>query len=542
PFMQVTCMELNNKNKLNHMYRAHEEAVVSYFEYYPFGDFKNRLADLQNRSYQRDSLADVLNKMNKHWGATEATLNQIERLREPESVAVIGGQQAGLLTGPLYSINKLISVVHLAKQQEKELNVPVIPVFWIAGEDHDFAEINHVYSTKQNRLYKHKLAEDTSIKQSVSDMELNYDHVKEWLTQFLQDLEETSYTKEWFADTLAALEKSKTYTDFFTRLLFQIFPEQGIVLLDAHAEEIRELETDYFLEMIENQETIQQSTYETLQKLQQEGFEIPLDLEEGETNLFYRGSENERILLKYLDGQWIGKNEEVRFSTEEMKQIAQEHPEKLSNNVVTRPLMQELLLPTLAFVAGDGEINYWATLKAAFQVLNVNMPPVVPRLSLTYVTGRIQKVTKKRVLEVEDVIKHGVVSRKIQWLTNQSTAPLDTLFDEVKKSMSDIHAPLQTYAKSISPDLAQLANQNEQYIEQQIQFLQEKINQRRDEKYQHQISQFDEVELALHPRQTLQERVWTPYMLINKYGYQFLRDILNQEPFDFTQEHFIVQL
>ncbi|HLR53491.1 MAG TPA: bacillithiol biosynthesis cysteine-adding enzyme BshC [Pseudogracilibacillus sp.] len=540
--MQVTCMELNNKNKLNHMYRAHEEAVVSYFEYYPFGDFKNRLADLQNRSYQRDSLADVLNKMNKHWGATEATLNQIERLREPESVAVIGGQQAGLLTGPLYSINKLISVVHLAKQQEKELNVPVIPVFWIAGEDHDFAEINHVYSTKQNRLYKHKLAEDTSIKQSVSDMELNYDHVKEWLTQFLQDLEETSYTKEWFADTLAALEKSKTYTDFFARLLFQIFPEQGIVLLDAHAEEIRELETDYFLEMIENQETIQQSTYETLQKLQQEGFEIPLDLEEGETNLFYRGSENERILLKYLDGQWIGKNEEVRFSTEEMKQIAQEHPEKLSNNVVTRPLMQELLLPTLAFVAGDGEINYWATLKAAFQVLNVNMPPVVPRLSLTYVTGRIQKVTKKRVLEVEDVIKHGVDSRKIQWLTNQSTAPLDTLFDEVKKSMSDIHAPLQTYAKSISPDLAQLAKQNEQYIEQQIQFLQEKINQHIEEKYQHQISQFDEVELALHPRQTLQERVWTPYMLINKYGYQFLRDILNQEPFDFTQEHFIVQL
>src|SRR5699024_8515060 len=141
--MQVTCMELNNKNKLNHMYRAHEEAVVSYFEYYPFGDFNNRLADLQHRSYQRDSLADVLNKMNNHWGATEATLNQIERLSEPESVAVIGGQQAGHLTCPLYSVNILISVVHLAKQQEKELNVPVIPVFWIAGEDHDFAEINH---------------------------------------------------------------------------------------------------------------------------------------------------------------------------------------------------------------------------------------------------------------------------------------------------------------------------------------------------------------------------------------------------------------
>src|SRR5699024_2323029 len=154
------------------------------------------------------------------------------------------------------------------------------------------------------------------------------------------------------------------------------------------------------------------------------------------------------------------------------------------------------LLPTLAFVAGDGEIYYSATLKAAFQVHNVNMPPVVPRLSLAYVTGCTHKVTKKRAIEVDDVIKHGVNSRTIQWFTNQTTEPLDTLRDEVKKSMGDIHAPLQTYAKSISPDLAQLAKQNEQHIEQQIQFLQEKINQHIEEKYQHQISQFDEVELA----------------------------------------------
>ncbi|HLQ95381.1 MAG TPA: bacillithiol biosynthesis cysteine-adding enzyme BshC [Pseudogracilibacillus sp.] len=540
--MQVTCTELNNKNKLNKMYRAHEEPIISYFEYDPFGDFKHRLEDLKKRTYQRESLADVLTKMNANWGAANSSLEQIERLKQSDSVAVVGGQQAGLLTGPLYSINKLISIVHLAKQQEKELNVPVIPVFWIAGEDHDFDEINHVYSDRQNRAYKHKLDEESSVKKSISDMTLNHDNVKEWLTHFLRDLEETSYTNEWFGDTLDALQKSNTYTDFFARLIFQLFPEQGIVLLDAHAKEIRELETAYFLQMIEHHEEIHQSTYKTLQTLQQEGFDIPLDIEEGETNLFYHGEANDRVLLKYIDGEWIGKHEEVRFSTEEMKEIAGQHPEKLSNNVVTRPLMQELLLPTLAFVAGDGEINYWATLKKAFQVLDVQMPPVVPRLSFTYVTNRVQKLMKKRVVEAEDIIRHGAGSKKVQWLTNQTTAPLNVLFEEVKTSMADVHAPLQTYAKSISPDLEQLAQQNQQYIEQQVQFLKDRIDQHLEMKYQHQISQFDELELFLRPRQTLQERIWSPYTFINSYGYQFLRDLMEKESLDFRKEHFIVHL
>lgn len=540
--MQVTCTKLNHKNKLNNMYRAHEEPICSYFEYYPFEDLKHRLEDLKNRSYQRESLAHVLTKLNANWGAASSSLEQIDRLRQPDSVVVVGGQQAGLLTGPLYSINKLISIVQVAKQQEKELNVPVIPVFWIAGEDHDFDEINHIYSNHDNRLHKHKLHEETSMKKSISDMKLNHDKVKEWLTDFLHDLEETSYTNEWFGDTLDALQHSNTYTDFFARLIFQLFPDQGIVLMDAHAKEIRGLETEYFLQMIERHEDIHQSSYETLQTLQQDGFEIPLDIEEGDTNLFYHGEAEERVLLKYTSGKWIGKHEEVRFTTEEMKQIARQQPEKLSNNVVTRPLMQELLLPTLAFIAGDGEINYWATLKQAFHVLDVKMPPVIPRLSFTYVTNRIQKVMKKRVIEAEEIVRHGTGSKKIQWLTNQTTAPLDFLFEEVKTSMAEVHAPLQTYAKSISPDLEQLAQQNQQYIEQQVQFLKDKINQHLEAKYQHQISQFDELALSLHPRQTLQERIWSPYTFINRYGYQFLRDLMEWEPLDFRKEHFIVQL
>src|SRR5699024_7987443 len=117
------------------------------------------------------------------WGAPTSSLRQINRLRESDSLVVIGGQQAGLLTGPLYSINKLISIVQIAREQERILNRPVIPVFWIAGEDHDLDEINHIFTVKDNEIYKYRLVTEVNNKKSVSHLDLNPVEVEKWLKQ-----------------------------------------------------------------------------------------------------------------------------------------------------------------------------------------------------------------------------------------------------------------------------------------------------------------------------------------------------------------------
>src|SRR5699024_10216753 len=107
--------------------------------------------------------------------------------------------------------------------QERLLNVPVIPVFWIAGEDHDFDEINHTYMLKDSKLTKHALKQYEPIKKSVSDLSLDKDEVEHWLQNFLNELKETQYTKKWFDKTLQALSGSKTFVDFFAQLIFQLF-------------------------------------------------------------------------------------------------------------------------------------------------------------------------------------------------------------------------------------------------------------------------------------------------------------------------------
>src|SRR5690625_5149283 len=150
--MAVKSMTLTRRNKLATDYLNGK--LKKYFPYDPFGHNEERMKELQQRTFPREQLVDILTATNQKWGATQATLQQIERLRNENSVVVIGGQQAGLLSGPLYTIHKIISIIQFARQQEAKFNVPVIPIFWIAGEDHDYDEINHIYSMAENKLVK----------------------------------------------------------------------------------------------------------------------------------------------------------------------------------------------------------------------------------------------------------------------------------------------------------------------------------------------------------------------------------------------------
>src|SRR5699024_4828050 len=386
--LQIDSVSLSSNNRLIELYRNEDKNIMHYFDYHPYEDFALRAEHIDNQNYNRETLADILYEMNKQWGAPVSSLRQIDRIRESDSLVVIGGQQAGLLTGPLYSINKLISIVQVAREQEKVLNRTVIPVFWIAGEDHDLDEINHVFTPRDNEVYKHRLTTETNNKKSVSHLDLDPVEVESWLKRTFGDLQETSYTKELFEEFRESLGKSKTYVDCFAHLIFKLFPDEGIVLIDSAHHNIRKLESDFFKELILQQHQIAKSVYEAEQRLNQAGCAVPLGAEQDDAHLFFHDEYNERILLKYVDGDWIGKNDEVSLTTEELLEVASVQPERLSNNVVTRPLAQEYLFPTLAFVGGDGEISYWATLKGAFHAVGFYMPPVLRRMSFTYQTER----------------------------------------------------------------------------------------------------------------------------------------------------------
>src|SRR5699024_6972991 len=370
------------------------------------------------------------------------------------------------------------------------------------------------------KLYKHTFSQPLYLKQSISHVEIDKQEMYEWLQQAFMDIGETEHTKNVYETIDQCLKKSTTMVDFFAQLLFKLFPDEGIVLIDSGHESIRSLESDWFIQMIEKQPAISEAIYQTVQKLQQKGYEVNVDVEQHDAHLFYHDENNERILLKREAELFVGKNDEVSLTEEELIEIAKNHPNRLSNNVFTRQMMKELLFPTLAFFGGDGEISYWAVLKSAFRALDdgLQVPPVIPRLSLTYVTKRLEKLVDTRVLAMDQIVNNGIEQEKMNWLLSQSHPPIDTLFQEVHKQMNDIHRPLRALAKEISADLDNEAQKNFEYIQKNITYLEQRIERKLTEKYDLQLAQFEEIARMLKPKGLLQERVWNPLPFLNEYG------------------------
>lgn len=538
--MQIKPIQ-QKQNQIINDYRNNQESIMKHFDYLPFGNYEQRVKDLKERDFDRGQLAKLLHNINLQWDAPESTFHNIERLKREESVVVIGGQQAGLLTGPMYTINKVISIIQLARQQEAVLDIPVIPVFWIAGEDHDFAEINHIFLSEIPDMKKYKLLQSVLDKSSVSHITIDETAVNHWLTRLFEQLKETQYTKELYRTITSSLDKSETYVDFFARVIFQLFTEEGLVLIDSGHPDVRRLESTHFLQIIENQPKISEGVYHAKQQVELDGYTLSLDVEPEDAHLFYHLN-NERILLiRNEQGDWIGKQNEVSLTTDEIVEIAKSNPELLSNNVVTRPLMQELLFPSLAFIGGPGEISYWTVLKPAFSALQLKMPPVIPRLSFTYIDRNVEKALKRFNITAEDAVNQGVLEIKNTWLRKKSNPPIKDMVEDIKKTITQAHQPLRYIAEDIRTDLGKLAEKNLIYLHRDIEYLEDRMMKALEQKFAKELSEFDLINNTLRPQNGLQERLWNPLPWINEHGTDFIKNITKQSC-SFENAHYLVYL
>ncbi|HSI66781.1 MAG TPA: bacillithiol biosynthesis cysteine-adding enzyme BshC, partial [Planococcus sp. (in: firmicutes)] len=351
--------------------------IGSYFSYAPtLENLQKRFDRLAAHDVDREALSKVIRGYMEPFGLSAASKTHLQNLEEGAPV-VVTGQQAGLLTGPLYTVHKAISVIVLARQASEELQRKVVPVFWVAGEDHDLAEISHLYREVNGRIDKLNFPHAEYGKNSASSAHLNKVRIHSYLEEYFRSLPETVHSKELHQLVFGFLDDSDSFTDFFSSFLNHFFKEEGLLFIDAASEELRKLESPHFVRMIEQADEIAASVRETEQRLIGEGYAGTIEAQEDAAHLFIT-VKGERVLLQRHEGRFIGNDGAVSFTMEEMLEIARDQPELLSNNVVTRPIMQELVFPVLAFVGGPGEIAYWAAFKGAFAALKLEMPIVMP--------------------------------------------------------------------------------------------------------------------------------------------------------------------
>ena len=418
-------------------------ANLSSFFHYEWNQkaLNKRIQETDFTKHKRTELAEVITSYMSEYGISEKSSQHIDELKD-NGVVVIGGQQAGILSGPLYSIHKAISVIALAKQQREILGVPVIPVFWIAGEDHDIDEINHVYIERSRTLQKQVYPEKSRTKKIASEATFDKQLMVGYLDEIFKSLPETLYTKDLKSSVLELLDNNLTYTSFFTALMNELFQEEGLLLIDASYEPLRKLESDYFQLQILHSVEIAKVVLEHEEKIAREGFGTPIQAKESAAHLFYV-EESERFLLERVNNQFVHEPKGISFTLDEMMEIAREHPEKLSNNVVTRPIMQEMVFPVLSFIAGPGEIAYWGTLKTAFELFDMKMPVLMPRISISIVNANTQSLLEKLSFTIEDVWDGSLQDAKLNYINSNRNEKVPHLIEEIKEELIEKYDKLE---------------------------------------------------------------------------------------------------
>lgn len=534
---------LPETNRFAEDYVQSEGAALQFFPYHPFRQesFEERLAELRGRSIQREKLAQVIEEFMEPFSPTPRQREELKHLRDETSVVVIGGQQAGLLTGPMYTLYKIVTILQVARQQKERLGVPVVPVFWIAGEDHDFQEINHVYlpAKEEGRMEKIVLSFPEEVRRPISRRNLPLDELNTWLEEVFLHLKETDFSPELRTVITQAAQRSETYVDFFAFLIQHYFGEEGLLFIDSAYPALRELEAEHFVQIIEGYDEIDAKIRDAWAKMKEAGYPPQVNLGPHPALLFVE-KEGERLLLEKRDSFFVTKDLRFRYTKEELVHLARTQPWSLSNNVLTRPYMQEILFPTLSFVAGPGEVAYWALLGPYFEAMGLTMPIVIPRLRLTLLEPHIAHYLDKHALDVETVVTSFEEFQR-EWLAKQDRFNLEDLFTGLKEEIKNLYQPVIETVGQINKGLFDLGHKNLNKVLEQVDYLHKRAT--ADHKKQHEaaLRQFAKIKQAVYPEEKLQERVYNPFYFFNKYGTQWL-SVLIEEPFDYNGKHHLVYL
>ncbi|WP_281888145.1 bacillithiol biosynthesis cysteine-adding enzyme BshC [Paenibacillus sp. YYML68] len=533
--VHIHSMDWPTGQSLTDDYIDQREAVGALFDYSAWdrSDWHRRAEWIDRErttTVDRGALADVLEAYNVRAGNAPEALEHVQQLRDPRTLCVVGGQQAGLFTGPLLVVYKAVTIIQAARIASQELQRSVVPVFWIAGEDHDFDEVDHTYYlSPELRPARLRIGRPEDVRTSVSRTSLTEEQWADALTQLELSLPPTEFKES----VLRLFEESSagapTLVEAFARLLSALFGRHGLVLLDSDDPQLRRLEGPMFRRLIERAPDISEGLQASSKRVVELGYEPQVSVAANGLNLFVYDDRGERVLL-YEDGAggYTDRRGGRSFSRAQLLDFADHEPERLSNNVMTRPLMQDELLPVLGVVLGPSEVAYWTLTQGAFHALGMRMPLLCPRHGFTLLEGGVSKQMAKLGLSLDDV-RERLDERRQVWLAAQDQHKLKQRFAEVKDSFRQQYEPLITLLGDINAGLVKLGETNLGKITEQIDYLAQKAEDGLRTQNETGLKHFAKIEQSLVPGGKLQERVYNVSMYLNKYGFAWLEELVTAE-------------
>ena len=468
----------------------------------------------------RGRLCTALELMNRGWGASEATLRNINILAEPDCLAVVTGQQAGLFGGPLYTIYKALSAVKLAECLTQR-GVRAVPVFWIATEDHDFAEVAWAEFINRDCALEKVNALDVMHPEGVPvghvKLETSISAVVDSLLKLLPATEFSSDTEELLRGSYAA---GQGFGDAFARLMTALTAKYGLIFLDPLDAELKKLAAPLYASAAKQAPAIASAISDRSRELEQAGYHAQVTAFENSFPLFLHDDNGaRRALSRNENGKYHPKvsDTDAEYSAAELADWALRQPERFSPNVTLRAVVQDYLLPTVAYYGGAAEIAYFAQTSEVYRLLDRPVTPILHRASITLVERHTWRtlerygVTLKDFFGGYDQVVATVVSRYLGRETSEA-------FDHTTETFNTELDALQEKLRQVDSTLADALDKGRRKINYQIDGLRTRFQRAqisRDEALQRQLEHAFEL---LYPEKNLQERRINITSLLMRHG------------------------
>ncbi|GAB5520559.1 MAG: bacillithiol biosynthesis cysteine-adding enzyme BshC [Rhodothermales bacterium] len=481
----------------------------------------------------RETLVEMLLDQNARWGMDDRIRANIEALRDPESLVVVTGQQVGLFTGPLYTPYKTLTTIQLAQRLTEETGRKVIPVFWLEGGDHDFEEVASVTMLRNNETHKltytgHSLPENGNLG-PVGRLVLT-EQIAEVVDELDDLLPPTDFKPALMEAVRHAYQPGHTLLDAFAYLMRAFFPNQGLVFLSSDDTRLKQMAAPLYRQEIEDYATVHPKLEATSERIAEQ---FHAQVHTSPTNLFLVEPEG-RFPLDADGDEFVLRGTARRFTKAELLDRLASDPDAFSPNVVLRPLTQDRVLPTVAYVAGPGEAAYFAQYREVYAWADIPMPMIYPRASITLVESKVQKVLDRSDLEIPDFAED--LDRLFRrYVLDNMKVDMDALF---KKASSHLHRALETVKKPVMDIDASLVKSGEatratfmkewnRYKERVV-----KAEKRNQELVR---AQLQKVQVNLYPAGKAQERSLSPLYFANKYGMDLFEQLQASVSLDTTQ-------
>ncbi|MDQ3522896.1 MAG: bacillithiol biosynthesis cysteine-adding enzyme BshC [Gemmatimonadota bacterium] len=495
-------------------------AAMQFFRGDPFclATHEARIAELSTRfgRSEREAAAAALRP------SSPRAAERLARFVEEGGAVVTTGQQTGLFTGPLYTVHKILGAITLADVLEKKLDKVVLPVFWSASEDHDWAEVNHAWMIDGGgRLRRLELPSDDLRPLPMSDRLVNAE-IEVVFSDTRQTLQSKPYAGDYLTLLQSAYQPGTSVAAAFRETIEGIFAPFDLLTTDASDPALKRTSAPILRAALEGAAEHEAVLQRTSRKLAEAGYHTQVNLVSGAANVFLH-TEAGRERLHTAPGGWRTRLSRQQISTSEIGRLLKEDPRRLSPNVFLRPIVESSVFPVVAYVGGPGEISYLGQISELFGCFGMSPPVVFPRPSVLFLPADIRTSVAKLGLEISDLSKpESELSTRIA--RSFMAPPTRDALAALRSSIVDGHRALLESVPGADPSLEHSVGALRNRALSDVAELERKLLRHTKHIQSEQLREVARARAVLRPQSAPQERVLNVFPFLAMYGPNLLRD------------------